>query len=171
MKSKVADVTGEVRGDKFTVRVEAMVCPKCGFQILTEEQSAAYTIAIADAYRTAHGLLTTDELKDARTRMRMSQRELARFLRVGIASVKRWEAGLIQDEAMDQLIRLRTDIDAARRNLQELQQRTEQSCDVQHAEIIVARLRKSSEDVEWTSPLLKSEPMTRPLITDFCPSA
>ncbi len=30
---------------------------------LTNEQSGAYTIAIADAYRVAHGLLTTQELK------------------------------------------------------------------------------------------------------------
>ena len=111
--------------EKYTVRTEAMVCPKCGFQVLTDAQSAAYTIAIADAYRTTHGLLTTEDLKAARGRLRMSQRDFAKFLRVGEASVKRWEAGLFQDEANDQLIRLRTDLEAARRNVSELEQRTE----------------------------------------------
>jgi len=114
LRAKVADVSGEVRAEKFTIRTEVMVCPKCNFQVLTDEQSAAYTIAIADAYRAAHGLLTTRELKDARKRMHMSQRAFAKFLKVGEASVKRWEAGLIQDEANDQLIRLRTDLETAR---------------------------------------------------------
>lgn len=117
LKAAISDVPGEVRGEKYTVQVEAMVCPGCGFQVLTDEQSAAYTIAIADAYRKTHGLLTTRELKTARSRLGMSQRAFAKFLRVGEASVKRWEAGLIQDEAYDQLIRLRTDLEAARENV------------------------------------------------------
>ena len=48
---------------KNTQFAEAMVCPKCRFQALTDAQSAAYTIAIADAYRMTHGLLTTRGLE------------------------------------------------------------------------------------------------------------
>jgi hypothetical protein len=45
------------------------------------------------------------------------------YLGVGNASVQRWEAGQVQDKAMDGLIRLKTDPEAARRNLRQLEQR------------------------------------------------
>ena len=38
----------------------------------------------------------------------MNQDEFARHLEVGVASVKRWEFGQVQDKAMDLLIRTRT---------------------------------------------------------------
>lgn len=114
MTARLAEVTGDVRGEQFTVAVEATVCDRCGFQVLTEEQAAAYTAKISDAYRERHGLLTSEDLKRIRGRLKMSQKEFARYLKVGIASVKRWEAGLIQDEAMDELVRLKKDLDVQR---------------------------------------------------------
>jgi len=39
---------------------------------------------------------------------------------VGVASVKRWELGQIQDEAMNNLMVLKTDLAAAKRNLAEI---------------------------------------------------
>lgn len=122
LKSKIADVTGEVRGEKLTVQAEAMVCSRCGAQVLSDEQSAAYTIAVADAYRKRHGLLTSTELKGIRKNLGMSQHAFAKYVRVSAPSVKRWESGLIQDEAMDQLIRLQTDPAAARENVRHLEQ-------------------------------------------------
>ena len=118
---KTTEIAGEVRGEKFSVLSEAMVCGRCEFQVLSDEQSAAYTVAIADAYRKQQGLLTSKELKETRDRLGMSLRKFAKFVGVGLASVKRWEAGLIQDEAHDQLIRLRTDLYAARQNVKELE--------------------------------------------------
>jgi putative zinc finger/helix-turn-helix YgiT family protein len=114
-----------VRGEKLTVRSEAMICNRCGAHVLNDRQSAAYTVAISDAYRLKHGLLTSEDLKGVRSRLELSQAAFARFLKVGVASVKRWEAGLIQDEAHDQLIRLRTDIEVARHNVHALEQRLE----------------------------------------------
>lgn len=119
--TRVTEVTGEVRGEKLTVSVEAQVCGRCGSQVMTEDQSSAYTTAIADAYRDQHGLLTSTDLKAIRARLGMSQRTFARFLRVGEASVKRWESGLIQDESHDELIRLKTDIETARSNTARLE--------------------------------------------------
>ena len=149
-----------------------MVCPKCGFQALTDAQSAAYTIAIADAYRMTHGLLTTEDLKAARGRLRMSQRAFAKFLRVGEASVKRWEAGLIQDEANDQLIRLRTDLEAARRNVSELEQRSEPFVTVWTSEITVPLLRQPPRGVEWASSVeIEGVSIPLPSIENYCASA
>jgi putative zinc finger/helix-turn-helix YgiT family protein len=119
--SKTAEIAGEVRGEKFSVVSEAMVCDRCGFQVLSDQQSAAYTVAISDAYRKERGLLTSKELKHIRKGLGFSQRDFAAFLKVSIASIKRWESGLIQDEAHDQLIRLRTDLEAARQNVSELE--------------------------------------------------
>jgi putative zinc finger/helix-turn-helix YgiT family protein len=121
--NRVANLSGEVRGEKLTVRGEAMVCNRCGSHVLTDQQSAAYTVAISDKYRAKHGLHTSTELMDIRARLRLSQLAFARFLKVGVASVKRWEGGLIQDEAHDQLIRLRTDLTAARQNAREIDRR------------------------------------------------
>lgn len=123
MASELADMTANVRGEEVSVRSEAMVCDRCGFQVLTEEQSAAYTVASADAYREKHGLLTTKDLRDIRGRLGMSFRAFAKYLKVGEASPKRWEAGLVQDEAMDELIRLKADLPAARENLKQLKSR------------------------------------------------
>jgi putative zinc finger/helix-turn-helix YgiT family protein len=123
MVKRRADLTARVRGEEVPVRVEAMVCRHCGFQLLTDAQSDAYTIASADAYRERHGLLTTRELKERRASLGLSLRSFARYLGVGEASPKRWEAGLVQDEAMDNLIRLKTSVESARRNLKDLEAR------------------------------------------------
>lgn len=120
---RIAEVQGEVKGEKYSVRTEAMVCSQCGAQVLTDPQSAAYTIAIADAYRERHGLLTSRQLKGIRQGFGLSQRAFARQFRgISLASLKRWEAGAIQDEAHDELLRSKTDLQIARRNLQELEE-------------------------------------------------
>lgn len=116
VQAKKTQVKGEVRGEALAVDCEAMVCLNCGAIDLTEKQSDAYNVAVTDAYKSKHGLLTSVELKASRKRVGMSQSEFAKYLRVGPASVKRWELGLIQDEAMDELIRLKTDPEAARKN-------------------------------------------------------
>jgi hypothetical protein len=51
----------------------------------------------------------------------MSFRAFAAYLKVGEASPKRWEAGLVQDAAMDELIRVKTDLPTARKNVKQLE--------------------------------------------------
>ena len=121
MMPSVADMTARVRGEETPVRTEAMVCNRCGFHVMTDAQSDAYTIASADAYRTKHWLLTTKELKQIRVHLRMSFRSFAKYLKVSEASPKRWEAGLVQDQAMDELIRLKSDPVTARENVTQLE--------------------------------------------------
>ena len=123
MTPAIAEMTARVRGEEIPVRTEAMVCTRCGFQALTEGQSGSYTVSSADAYRAKHGLLTTRELKKIRQRLGMSFKRFADYLQVGEASPKRWEAGLVQDAAMDRLIRLSADLTAARENVAQLEAR------------------------------------------------
>jgi putative zinc finger/helix-turn-helix YgiT family protein len=117
----MAGMTSRVRGEEIPVRAEAMVCNRCGFHVMTDAQSDAYTIASADVYRARHGLLTTKELKEIRRRLGMSFRTFAKYLKVSEASPKRWESGLVQDQAMDELIRLKSDLVKARENVTRLE--------------------------------------------------
>jgi DNA-binding transcriptional regulator YiaG len=61
----------------------------------------------SDAFRKKHHLLTSEEIKELRMSLNMSQRQFAAFLRVGVASVKRWENWKVQDASSDELIRLK----------------------------------------------------------------
>lgn len=109
MRARKTLVDATVKGETFAVECDAMVCSRCGFQVLTPGQSDAYAVASADGYRRRHGLLTADEIRGYRQALGMTQQEFAEYLRVGVASVKRWEAGLIQDAAMDELMRCKCD--------------------------------------------------------------
>ncbi|MCC6368737.1 MAG: type II toxin-antitoxin system MqsA family antitoxin [Bryobacterales bacterium] len=155
MVSKLADMTAHVRGEAVPVRTEATVCDRCGFQILSDEQSAVYTIASADAYRERHKLLTTKELKEMRRGLGMSFRAFAKYLKVGEASLKRWEAGLVQDEAMDELIRLKVDLPTARNNVRQLESRLgpglASASPVAHV-IVVQVPRREATESTWRTP-------------------
>jgi DNA-binding XRE family transcriptional regulator len=69
-----------------------------------------YGRLLADEYRAAHGLLTSVEIRSRRKQLGMSQEEFANHVGVGVASVKRWEMGKIQDERSNKLIIERTEI-------------------------------------------------------------
>jgi hypothetical protein len=75
----------------------------------------------------------------------MSLRAFAKYLKVGEASPKRWEAGLVQDEAMDELIRLKADLISARNNVRQLK-----------CECPVARISPAIDRVEKTLKLATS---------------
>jgi putative zinc finger/helix-turn-helix YgiT family protein len=97
-----AEVEGEVKGEKFKVRTNALVCDKCGHVAMEGSDTSEFMRRLADAYRRAHNLLTSEEVK--RIRGGMSQQRFARALGVGVASVKRWELGLVQEERNNALI-------------------------------------------------------------------
>ena len=117
-----APFAGQRNGEPFTVEVPGLVCPACGFATLDSAQSEIFTRAISDAYRKAHGLLTGNEMRTIRAKANMSQQEFADYLGVGVASIKRWELGQIQDKAMDELMRLKSIPAFARRNADEVSQ-------------------------------------------------
>jgi len=120
LERQTVDLSGTRNGEEFTVRTDGLLCTRCGFKTLSNEQSGVFTRLISDAYRRKYGLLTSNQIRDARKRLRMTQKEFADYLGVGVASVKRWEIGKIQDQAMNRLILLMTDPVEARRNYQRL---------------------------------------------------
>ena len=109
MRPGLANIDATVKGETLPVSCTAMVCGRCGFHVLAPEQVDAYTVASADEYRRRHGLLTTREIQGFRRSLGMTQQEFADYLPVGVASVKRWELGQIQDRALDELMRVKCD--------------------------------------------------------------
>jgi len=111
---------GEYAGERYRVPAEAMVCPNCGYATLHARQIDAFSTKVADAYRKHHGLLTSAEIRKIRSRLGMSQEEFAAHLSVGVASVKRWELGKVQEKSMDDLVRIKCSLASARQNVARL---------------------------------------------------
>ena len=102
-----AVVVQEFKGETLAVTTPVMVCKSCGWQALEAGQMDELGRRTADAYRKKHGLLTSSQIKALRYALKKSQREFAEFLRVGEASVKRWENWSIQDASSDELMRVK----------------------------------------------------------------
>jgi len=123
LEAKVTQLKGRVRGEIFTIASDALVCPKCGFSTIPKEKMGEFSARVADAYRQKHGLLTSGQIKDCRADLGMTQQQFANYIGVGVASVKRWELGQLQDEAMNELIMLKTNLRAAEDNVAQLSAR------------------------------------------------
>ena len=116
LKHREAPVSGSIKGEEYTVLTPALVCDKCGYIAMEGADVPEHLRRLADAYRSAHGLLTSDELRSRRNQLGMSQKAFAQYLTVGEASVKRWELGAVQDVALDRYLRLKTDPVEATKN-------------------------------------------------------
>jgi putative zinc finger/helix-turn-helix YgiT family protein len=87
----------------LSARVPVITCAACGSQLT---DGSAEEIRHAEVCRHL-GRLAPDSVRAIRERYGLSQHEWAERTGLGIASVKRWEAGnLIQNEAMDRYLRL-----------------------------------------------------------------
>ena len=94
-----------LKGVDIEYPTEAHVCPECGLEAGTVDSAGKAQRAIADAYREKVGLLTSREIKSLRERQEMTQQQLAEAMGVGVASIKRWETGMIQTRSMDSSLR------------------------------------------------------------------
>jgi len=94
------------RGIDITFQAEHYVCPICGIEAGSIDQASSTQKAISDAYRKEIGLLAGAEIRECRKKLGITQDALARRMNVGIASVKRWEGGLVQSKAMDKALRM-----------------------------------------------------------------
>jgi putative zinc finger/helix-turn-helix YgiT family protein len=80
-------------------------CAGCGLELASVEDAADMQDRLTDAYRRKVGLLDGEQIRGLRRKKGLSQQALADALEIGIASVKRWENGVIQSRAMDNLLR------------------------------------------------------------------
>jgi putative zinc finger/helix-turn-helix YgiT family protein len=138
MKHGVATVKGAYRGRTYEVRTSAHVCPKCGYYLVEAVDTPELMRNLADAYRREAGLLTSDQIRAYRDSLGMSQQRFAEYLKVGAASVKRWELGAIQDAANDEHIRLKCDAEYAAENAATVKALQEGAADLR---VFVSQLR------------------------------
>jgi len=94
------------RGVDINFQAEHYMCPVCSLEAGFIDQTSATQRAISDAHRKAINLLTGKEIREGRKRLNLTQDALAKRMTVGIASIKRWEGGLIQSKAMDKALRM-----------------------------------------------------------------
>ncbi|NGX32072.1 MAG: hypothetical protein K1060chlam4_00110 [Candidatus Anoxychlamydiales bacterium] len=108
-KEKNYRFTPEIKGEEVEVIAPAMVCVKCNTPLMNDEQMSNLRKATANAYRKIHGLLTSEEIVKFRSSFGMSQATFANYLKIGEASIKRWETYFVQDTSQDEHIRLKCD--------------------------------------------------------------
>ena len=106
MESRRIRKTTTFKGVDIALDVDGHVCSKCGLEAGTAQSAGAVQRAIADAYRKNMGLLPGSEIRVLREAKGWSQQDLADLMRVGIASIKRWESGQIQSKSMDRALRM-----------------------------------------------------------------
>jgi putative zinc finger/helix-turn-helix YgiT family protein len=94
-------------------------CDSCGAVIFDDDANGQ----IYDGLRVQLGLLLPAQILEARSRLKLKQRELASHLGVAEETISRWENGMfVQSKAMDNLLRLYFELPAARRFLAPLQE-------------------------------------------------
>lgn len=123
LSNKKIDYAAEVRQVRVKINCVGLLCSKCGYKTFAPTQMAIFRRALNDAYRCKMKLLTSEQIKHARERLGMNQEEFAAYLGVGVASIKRWELGKIQDASSDQLMRLKSDPESAESNSTEVRRR------------------------------------------------
>lgn len=88
------------------------VCSECGNRALDRESSDRITVAL----RQAAGLLSPERIRSNRTKLQLTQKELAEHLGIAEATLSRWETGSqIQQRAFDQVLRLFFEVPEARK--------------------------------------------------------
>lgn len=103
----MTDTAQVFRDENFTVKAPAMACKQCGWLTMTDAQADLLSLKVAEAYRKKHELLTSADIIETRNRFGLSQKAFAQRLSVGVASLKRWETGFVQEKSSDTLIRMK----------------------------------------------------------------
>lgn len=99
----------DFRGQRITLRHEALRCPQCGHGLLSDAQVDARQRLLIEAYQTRMNLLTAGDLRARRKALGFAtQRALAEATggRIAIATLKRVESGRhVQDHRTDEDMR------------------------------------------------------------------
>lgn len=126
-ESKNIRFNPEIKGEEVEVVAPSFVCTKCQTPFMNEEQMNVLRRTAADKYRKQHNLLTSEEIIKFRAVLGMSQAAFANYLKVGEASIKRWETYYVQDVVQDDHIRLKCDEAYAELNALEVHWKSQSS--------------------------------------------
>lgn len=105
LRIEIRQQTLDVRGEGITVESEVAVCPSCGTQVACAGLDDKLLAKAYEAYRSRLNLLRPEEIRALRLHWGLSQRALSRLLGWGVITVQRYEAGALQDNAHDAVLR------------------------------------------------------------------
>lgn len=111
--------TYEINGEKITCEVNVKICMVCGEELSGENTIDEELKIFREEYKRRHNLLTSEEIKDIRKKLGMTQKELANYLGFGEKTITRYELGQIQEVANDNLMRLALSTDTMHMVLEE----------------------------------------------------
>lgn len=93
------------QGEEVSFLASYLYCPKEDCYLENQTQIRANSLAMKDAYRLQKGLLTSDEIVSIRQQYQISQKDLARVLDWGLATITRYENHQVQDRVHDDVLR------------------------------------------------------------------
>jgi putative zinc finger/helix-turn-helix YgiT family protein len=108
-------LTIRINGEPVVVEwVPHRRCARCREVVLTYEETGAFNRRALEIYRRKHDLLSEEEIRAIRERLKLTQGALSRLLRLGSNTVSRWEAGRnVQSASMDMMLRVLRDVPGA----------------------------------------------------------
>lgn len=107
IEKKVRTAIATIKGEHVEYKEEFFICENSDEdenEFIPPKVMDANLLAARDAYRTAHGMFTSKDIVALRTRYGLTQRELAKMLGWGEATVSRYESKQIQDETYDAVL-------------------------------------------------------------------
>ena len=88
---------------QYSAELDVIACTKCGAEVVDEYAR----LQQHEVWCKENGLLGPRAIRDLRDRLKLSQEDFAKLLRLGSASVRRWERGVtVQNASLDSLMRL-----------------------------------------------------------------
>lgn len=113
------DETYVFKGESITVPHEISVCSVCGTEVATAQQADSSLIAIREAYRSRHDLISPEEIRTIRKRYGAGQKPFGLILGLGESTIANYERGELPTTANSNLIRLMDDLHSFRQLFEE----------------------------------------------------
>lgn len=93
------------KGIEVEFKAQYEYCANADEYLETEEMIRHNNLAVKDEYRREVGLLTSEDIKNIRTKYGISQKDLSEILDWGKATITRYETHQVQDRAHDDILR------------------------------------------------------------------
>lgn len=117
--------TPTIKDQPLEVVIPCHVCLECHSPFMDSEQVNIMRRVASDLYRKNQNLLTSEQIIQYRNNLGFSQVSFANYLKVGEASIRRWESHSIQDHGQDDHIRTKCDLEEAEKNYYFIAAKTE----------------------------------------------
>jgi putative zinc finger/helix-turn-helix YgiT family protein len=105
--NRIEDIV--VRGEAIPVQVEYFKCLECASEFNDPKSSYDPLEVAYRGYRSRHGMVQPEKIKQFREQFGLTQLEMANLLGLGGATLSRYENGALQDEAHDTMLNLAMD--------------------------------------------------------------